>query len=303
MTDKNLLDLMMKPTPTILYGVDHQLRSFFIFVGISFVCHLCLFGVIAFAQLFDFSNRRIAETPAITVDLVAFNPEIPSPPPAAGEKKPAAPVTPPEIKTRQEPAPAEKEPPPVKQAYAKKVDSDPFVVKPPDRSRVKQSLKKKSMNTEKLLESAVKRIEKQSETAHPKAVEDRIHQLRKEVESQAGAGFTKTKTDTDGPGGLHAKGFSQIEVYQAEVSVRLKNNWVFSEELAGNTKGLETRLVIKILPDGSITDVWYEKRSGNIYLDDSAYKTVMKSNPLPPLPEGFLYYHLVLGFTPTGLHQ
>ncbi|MEZ4566834.1 MAG: hypothetical protein R2860_07650 [Desulfobacterales bacterium] len=47
-------------------------------------------------------------------------------------------------------------------------------------------------------------------------------------------------------------------MFQAEVSVRLKNNWVFSEKLAGETRGLESRLVIKVLPDGTITDVWFE---------------------------------------------
>ena len=72
--------------------------------------------------------------------------------------------------------------------------------------------------------------------------------------------------------------------------------------MAGDTRGLESRLVIKIMPNGDITDVWFEKRSGNAYLDDSAYKTVMKSNPLPPLPAGYPYYHLVVGFTPSGVY-
>ena len=93
-----------------------------------------------------------------------------------------------------------------------------------------------------------------------------------------------------------------IEIYKGEVSAKLKNNWVFSKQLAGETKGLESRLVIKILSDGSIKDIWFEKRSGNAYLDSSAYKTVMKSNPMPPLPEGFTDYHFLLGFTPAGLN-
>jgi len=130
-------------------------------------------------------------------------------------------------------------------------------------------------------------------------VADRIERLKKEVKNQSdikrSASASAQSTET------LQKDLSQIEIYQAEVSVRLKNNWVFSEKLAGDTKGLESRLVIKIMADGKITDVWFEKRSGNTYLDNSAYKTVMRSNPLPPLPEGFAYFHLVLGFTPTGL--
>ncbi len=126
--------------------------------------------------------------------------------------------------------------------------------------------------------------------------------MKKEVQNQTGKQSVSTSI-TANSGSSYPKDFSQIEIFQAEVSVRMKNNWVFSEKLAGKTNGLESRLVIKVLPDGTITDVWFEKRSGNAYLDNSAYKTVMKSNPLPPLPKGLAYYHLVLGFTPSGLHQ
>ncbi len=252
-------------------------------------------------QFLDFSQRRILKSAPITVDLVALNPEIPVPAGKPGQQpKPAEPIKPPEPKPVEKPA--LKEPPvvEVKQAASKKPDIDKLVVKPPEQPKVKQSLKKKSIRTEKLIATAVKRIEMQSETERPKPLEDRIKELKQEVATQPGPPFDKAPEGRSGA--FYAKGFSQIEVYQAEVSVRLKNNWVFSEELAGDTQGLETRLVIKILPDGTITDVWYEKRSGNTYLDESAQKTVMKSNPLPPLPEGYPYYHLVVGFTPSGLN-
>jgi TonB family protein len=62
-------------------------------------------------------------------------------------------------------------------------------------------------------------------------------------------------------------------------------------------------VVIKIMPDGKITDIFFTQRSGNAYLDDTAYKTIMKSNPTKPFPEGlrFPYIEMGLRFTPEGL--
>ena len=71
--------------------------------------------------------------------------------------------------------------------------------------------------------------------------------------------------------------------------------------LAGKLSDLETRIMIKIMANGEIKDVWFEKRSGNQYLDESAYKAIVKSNPLPPLPKGYQFYQVGLIFTPTGL--
>ena len=84
-------------------------------------------------------------------------------------------------------------------------------------------------------------------------------------------------------------------------SYHIKKNWVFSEQLAGKRTDLEVRLLIKILENGTIQDIWFEKRSGNGYLDESAYKAITKANPLPPLPKGIQLYNVLLGFTPSGL--
>ncbi len=95
---------------------------------------------------------------------------------------------------------------------------------------------------------------------------------------------------------------SQLTIYKAEIYGRIRKNWAFSEQLIGGVKTLETRLVIKIMPDGEIRDVWFERKSGNKYLDESAYKTVKKSNPLPELPKSVRpYYELELRFNPSGL--
>jgi colicin import membrane protein len=82
---------------------------------------------------------------------------------------------------------------------------------------------------------------------------------------------------------------------------RIRQNWAFNERLANAEKGIQARVLIKILQNGQIRDVWFETRSGNRYLDESALKAVKKSNPLPPLPKGYVTYDVGLQFTPSGL--
>jgi len=66
---------------------------------------------------------------------------------------------------------------------------------------------------------------------------------------------------------------------------------------------MEAVLAIKILRNGEIEDIWFDKKSGNAYLDDSAYKALVKSNPLPPLPKDYMRpdYKIGLRFGPKGL--
>ncbi|RJP85593.1 MAG: cell envelope integrity protein TolA [Desulfobacteraceae bacterium] len=319
---------MIHQGTTIAFGFDEQIRRFLIFIGISFFGHVSLFAFILFVHLPGNYHLRILEPETISVDLMGFNPETPLPPP-----KGEAPVSKPEDaakplddstdaaidklidKVEKMPDRAEPEKPPVKEALEKKVDPDSYTVEKPEKEKVvekpkkenitKKPLVKKNIDPAKILEKAVKRMEKQAESSQPKSITDRIASLKKEVQGSAqpvGSPYGSEGPDASSSAGSSSRNFSQIEIFVSQVSMRMKNNWVFSEKLAGETRGLESRLVIKIMPDGTITDVWFEKRSGNTYLDNSAYKTVMKSNPLPPLPEGMPYYHLVLGFTPSGLN-
>ncbi len=59
------------------------------------------------------------------------------------------------------------------------------------------------------------------------------------------------------------------------------------------------------MQNGKIKDIWFEKKSGNSYFDESAFKAVKKSDPLPKLPKEYFkpYYNLGLIFTPSGLKK
>ena len=287
------------------------------YAAASLVCHIVLIATVLFfpfpsVSMPDFSDRNVIE-----VDLAAFQPQTPLPPDSAVETNQAAqtepaPMPEPEEKAEAGYVPEDKrpaEPPdqpekaviPVKKAPEKKFDPSDYVVEKPG-PKIKTSMKKKTIRTAAVQRSAVEKLKEKSGNSRPNPLKDRISALKSEVGNTDRKLTDRLATKTGGGRGS-ARDMAQIEVYQAEVAVRLKSNWVFSEKMAGQTQGLESRLVMKILPDGSITEVWYEKRSGNSYLDESAYRTVMKSDPLPPLPEGYPYYHLMVGFTPSGLKR
>ena len=61
--------------------------------------------------------------------------------------------------------------------------------------------------------------------------------------------------------------------------------------------------VFMVLPSGEVTDIRFTERSGNSYLDESAYKADVKASPVSPHPQGIreLYVTVALRFTPQGI--
>ena len=91
--------------------------------------------------------------------------------------------------------------------------------------------------------------------------------------------------------------------WEATVASQVERNWAFSPQLAGGNKSLKVGLVFKVLPNGEITDIRYTERSGNSYLDDSAYKAIVKSSPAAAHPPAIKapYVVVAIRFTPEGM--
>ena len=295
----------------LYHSTEEEGASWIVFIVGSLLIHVLVFAAVVFFPFSELDTNPLKNRQVIQVDLASIDartPQPPSPEPPDETKEAAPEDFAPEAKAPPgEPQKTPEEPDvAVKKAPAKEFDPSDYVIEKP-KPKVKQSMKKRTIRPEAVHRSAVERVKEKSQTSRPRSVADRINALKSEVAGQKRKLSDRSAAKQgkgQGEGGPAVTDMSQIEVYQAEVAVEIKNNWVFSERLAGGkTQGLESRLVIKIMPDGSVTDVWYAKRSGNSYLDQSAYKTVMKSDPLPPLPDGYPYYHLMLGFTPSGLRR
>ena len=299
----------MKPTRPIqahsfYRGVDH--KRLIAMLAFSCAVHLALIALAAFVIAHKPPYRRLSP-PVINVTMVSF-------PSKASEAKPPGPVAP-KVETPAEqkiPEPAPKQKPPVPVVQEKPVPETPkpeavSVAKKTEPVKPKVSLKKKTFKPDKVVESAIKRIEAKAESTKPDPLAQALDRLKKDVakgrpDASAGSDLPAgAGPSAGGEGGGVAGTIGEIYA-QNVVTECVQKNWALSEKLAGDIQNAEAHLVITIAPSGEIVDIWFEKRSGNAYLDESAYRALKKSNPLPPLPAG-LKSSLSVGlyFTPAGV--
>ena len=94
----------------------------------------------------------------------------------------------------------------------------------------------------------------------------------------------------------------EIDKYRIEVAYAISKNWKLTN-LSELDKNIVTMLVLKVMPNGEIKDIFFIKRSGNKLLDDSAYKAIDKTNPTKPFPKSIVapYIELGLRFGPKGV--
>jgi TonB family protein len=78
---------------------------------------------------------------------------------------------------------------------------------------------------------------------------------------------------------------SRLDEYHAFIQSRVHGNWILPTALWPKDN-IETIIEVRILRNGAVERLNFEKRSGNRYFDDSAMKAVQKSIPFPPFPEG-----------------
>ena len=287
------------------HGMGQDSPSMVLPFGVSFIFHLVVIGALIFMPQLGAKPRF--RSGVVNVSLVSLPAGKPDSGPAAAPVNPVVP----EKKPPQKPAVKIPEPKPV-----------PVVKKPPEtvslapkKAKPKKSLKKESFDRSKVIDSAISRIEKKVEKTETDSVTSAIEQLKRKVaasEAQARTGQEGKATGVSGagvagpaggsgPGGARVQ--ESIRIYQAEIQYQIQKNWAFSQQLAGDDTELEAVLAIKVLRNGEIEDIWFDKKSGNAYLDESAYRALVKSNPLPPLPNDYMRpdYKIGLRFGPKGL--
>ena len=326
---KDLMDGQVRTPP----GAETPPRTLVLTVAVSFVGHVLFFLVVLLAPLE--APRRDFAPAAINVSLVNLpnSPAAPaSPAPAPG--KPEAPLRRPEpqqtprperqfpmaeeVVALPEPEPEKTPVPPPEPEKIKPPAQEPTpeVSVAPEPKKLKKSLKRETFKPSEALQSALSQIEKKVETAPPPdPLKETLKRLEKRVERVEAAG-TPGGSGAGGasppvPAGARASGgggqaaLTQITIYQAEIPFHIQRHWAYSEQMAGGRKDLAAWIIIKIMPNGEIADIWFEKKSGNTYFDESAFKAVKKSSPLPPLPKGYTkpFMDLGLRFTPLGLEQ
>lgn len=176
--------------------------------------------------------------------------------------------------------------------------------------KAKVAMKYKTFKTKRVIRKALEKIEKRVDAAPPAPLAETIKRLREKVEQEEGKGGSGVDVPADAKGartGVFARGSKQeaelIDIYRTEIAYEINKNWAYAEQLGGGGKNLVVSIVIKVLPNGDITDIFFVDRSGNEYLDDSAYKAIVKSSPVRPHPPGLNMPSVELGlrFGPEGV--
>lgn len=127
------------------------------------------------------------------------------------------------------------------------------------------------------------------------SVENVVEKIRKNVQSAANlpvAGKALKETERvisppassssrQGDAELNAK----MRTYYTLIWSRIKGRWTLPQGILPQ-ENIEVIIHAQILRDGTVAGVAFEKRSGNRYFDESAFRTVKKASPFPPLPDG-----------------
>ncbi len=262
---------------------------------LSAICHMLFFSGIVFLP--ELRRTRHYAPSAVEVDLVSLPQGEPQARPSADQVGAAPPVQAEPTRKKVQLKDPEKS-----KAHEPKEQGVKAVSIGPKPLRVKRSLKKKTFDVSKVITSAIERIEKRAPQSRPSSVLHAIDRLKKKVDASAGTAMKGGATEK---AGMNKKALELLDIYNAEIWHRIQKNWAFSEHMARGSNDLAAVIIVKIMKAGEIRDIWFEKRSGDGYFDESVFKAVKKSDPLPPLPEGFLrpYYEVGLRFNLSELKR
>lgn len=265
-------------------------RLLMIAMGVSLFFHVIFFSLLVYAQTHKPKSRP---RPAVmNVSLVSIT-EISTPSksvstaPAVTSKKSSKKS----VTIKKKPA-------------AKKVGA-------PKKIKKKVSLKKKTYKSDKIKKNTLKKLEKKVETTASDRIAKAIDEIKAKVGKDKDREITSKPpaetTSIQRPGGNNAatgaKRAEIIDIYRIEIAYQVQQNWAFPDQLAEGRSDMQTLLVFKVMPDGEIKDLFFTDRSGNSHFDESAYRAVMKTNPVDPHPKSVSepFVQMGLRFTPEGI--
>ena len=275
---------------------------------ISLALHAVGLALLIWLPNFHWGPENISTV--YTVDLMG-DPGLPAPPPPQGDPDAGPSEKVPEHAVIQEetaaPVPEKAELIPVgkdekKIEEEKKPEEIESVVK---MGTPKMSAKTAKVQPEKDIDEALDKLKKKTKEKEKKKpgvegqdtekqhLDKALARVRQRVESGAyGVGT--------GGGGGGGGADSRMARYYTAVWQKIRSNWTLPSEWS-DVK-MEAIVIISLLPNGAITSIKFEKRSGYPAFDQSVLWAVERSNPLPPLPVGVSTGLMEIGirFRPEG---
>ncbi len=130
------------------------------------------------------------------------------------------------------------------------------------------------------------------------AAERRLAQVKSSVK-------TSSTSVTQPRNSGNSEKLSALETqYSLQVKEIFTSLWSLPEYRAWSAN-LKSTLVITVNNDGTIANIYFERKSGDIKFDNEVDKTIGKAGKLPPFPPAMRASDIELGlnFTPGGIHS
>jgi TonB family protein len=108
---------------------------------------------------------------------------------------------------------------------------------------------------------------------------------KKSITKKAGSTGRRVPSSTNGTTiqRRDAEMSMNMRVYYSTIWSMIKGKWALPQGIVPNDN-IEAVLSAKILKNGVVADLSFEKRSGNRSFDESAMRAIKKASPFPPLP-------------------
>lgn len=170
--------------------------------------------------------------------------------------------------------------------------SDPVIIKTPEKEPEKiEKPKKKEEKKEKPKPVHKRSLKEKTKKKNIKTITPEAHRLKKaiaKIKDDLEKGKSQYKTVPYGGSGTGGNGgiAKRIDIYKVEVANEIRQNWSFSEQLAGSKSNLVVIFTVRVMPDGKISKAEILESSDNGYFDESALNAVKKASPVAPHPAG-----------------
>ncbi len=239
-------------------------------VTLSVCVHIIFFCIMLFAPEYPSAWRQVGET-VYEVNLVDMPPSM-----GAGDKGGIRTVADGKEETSSTDRGGQ-----ARRISPPEVKETPLVVAKKTVSKAETQPEKPKVSSSQLIDNAISKIQKDVGAKRSDHFEKAISELRKMSEVDSGA---QSGTGVGVPAGI------AIRIYQMEVEGRIYGNWSYPVAIQ-DLKGLRAVVLLKVKDDGTIMEYQFKRRSGDAVFDQSVLKAIQKSDPLPPLPEGYAKSH------------
>jgi colicin import membrane protein len=142
----------------------------------------------------------------------------------------------------------------------------------------------------------IKRIDVQKAQDRENIIENlrKKSQSASQTEEQRAVSASAASRGETVPGTASGRVDRSINLYYAQIWSRIKSQWVFPQSISPK-ENFNAVVNVTILRNGTITELRFEKRSGNRYFDDSVMRAIRKASPFPPLPSDLGEQSIELG--------